>query len=79
MKPQHKCMECMHTIENMEDTPESILQSGRTRLCIESPPTSTAVVFPNGAVARIVSYPVVNAKTVSCGRFACETGRMVMA
>lgn len=73
-----RCFECQFTVENPEDTPESILARGRTRLCVESPPSSSVILLPQGAMASVTSYPVVTSETASCSRFACETGSAVL-
>lgn len=74
-----RCLECRFTVENPEDTPESILARGRTRLCVESPPSSSVILLSQSAMARVTNYPVVASETVSCSRFACETGKVVLA
>lgn len=74
-----RCLECRFTVENPEDTPESILTKGRTRLCVESPPSSSMILLPQGTMVRVTSYPMVTGETASCSRFACETGSVVLS
>lgn len=69
---EKKCLQCFHAHRDPNATPEQVLTGTVQHLCLEGPPTASPIPTQRGVVLMTV-YPSVNADSISCARFACET------
>ena len=69
MKIEHKCLQCFYAVRDPAATPDQIIQGTVPSMCLLNPPT-TVPMLTQGGLAMVTAYPQVNAKTISCARWA---------
>jgi hypothetical protein len=65
-----RCLTCVHAMRDPNPTPEQRILGQVGAMCLGAPPSAQLVQHPNGQMAAVAVYPMVNAQTYSCGQWA---------